>query len=69
MLGNGKTWTFTHAYFVDMGGIHLRSPDFPEGFPVNSEHLHYLILHKYINPPNMEDMMISERNSRDRLSR
>jgi hypothetical protein len=52
-----------------MGGIHLTSPDFPEGFPINAQQLHYLILHGHIDIPNWKDMDISERNSADILSR
>ncbi|RAL17628.1 uncharacterized protein BO97DRAFT_381181 [Aspergillus homomorphus CBS 101889] len=62
-------WTYKHAFFVDMGGIHLRSPDFPEGFPIDAQQLHYLISHRYVDIPDMEQMAIEERNSVDTLSR
>ncbi|KAH8429471.1 uncharacterized protein LDX57_007133 [Aspergillus melleus] len=52
-----------------MGGIHLTSPDFPQGFPINAQQLHYLIVHGYIDPPDMEKMDVTERNSADTLSR
>jgi hypothetical protein len=52
-----------------MGGIHLTSPDFPQGFPIDTQQLHYLIIHNHIDPPDMEKMDISERNSTDILSR
>ncbi|KAL6403896.1 oxidoreductase [Ilyonectria robusta] len=68
-LCNGEKWTYTHAFFIDMGGIHLTSPDFQGGFPINAEQLHYLVLHKHLDFPDMETMEISERNSLDRLSR
>ncbi|KAK8247868.1 hypothetical protein HDK77DRAFT_211610 [Phyllosticta capitalensis] len=68
-LCNGTRWTYTHGFFVDMGGIHLVSPDFPEGFPINAAQLHYLVSHKYVDFPDMEQMAIAERNSLDTLSR
>lgn len=68
-LNLGFRWTYTYAFFVDMGGIHLTSPDFPQGFPINAQQLHYLIMHNHVDPPNMEAMDISERNSADTLSR
>ncbi|KAK8169731.1 hypothetical protein IWX90DRAFT_485643 [Phyllosticta citrichinensis] len=52
-----------------MGGIHLVSPDFPEGFPINAEQFHYLVLHQHIDFPDMKQMAIEERNSLDTLSR
>ncbi|KPM41520.1 hypothetical protein AK830_g4997 [Neonectria ditissima] len=68
-LCNDETWTYTNAFFVDMGGIHLISPDFKDGFPINAEQLHYLVLHKHVDFPDMETMDIAERNSLDILSR
>lgn len=62
-------WTLRHAFFVDMGVIHLKSPDFLEGFPINAKQLHYLAIHNHIDFPNMEEMDISDRNSVDTLSR
>jgi len=52
-----------------MGGIHLTSPDFPGGFPINAEQLHYLVLHKHVDFPDMTLMSIAERNTLDTLSR
>lgn len=59
----------THAFFVDMGGIHLKSPDFPQGFPINAEQFHYLISNDHIDFPDMEKLDIRERNAADTLSR
>jgi len=52
-----------------MGGIHLTSPDFPDGFPINAEQLYYLVLHKQVDFPDMTLMSIAERNTLDTLSR
>ncbi|KAK1579338.1 uncharacterized protein LY79DRAFT_613956 [Colletotrichum navitas] len=68
-LCDGKKWTYTQAFFVDMGGIFLKSPDFPEGFPINAEQLHYLVKHGFVDFPDMKSMDISERNTVDTLSR
>ncbi|KAK1710799.1 hypothetical protein BDP67DRAFT_520873 [Colletotrichum lupini] len=63
-----KKWTLKHAFFVDMGGIHLKSPDYGR-FPINAAQLLYLIKDEYVVYPDMEAMAISERNSVDALSR
>ncbi|TEA20883.1 hypothetical protein C8034_v008033 [Colletotrichum sidae] len=68
-LSHGLKWTYTHALFVDMGGIHLKSPDFPQGFPINAEQLYYLVKHDFAEFPDMNSMEITERNSVDTLSR
>lgn len=52
-----------------MGGIFLKSPDFPEGFPIDAEQLHYLVKHGFVEFPDMESMDIAERNTVDTLSR
>ncbi|KAK1625746.1 hypothetical protein BDP81DRAFT_327350 [Colletotrichum phormii] len=65
--GDNK-WTIKHAFFVDMGGIHLKSPDYGR-FPINAAQLLYLIKNEYVVYPDMEAMAISERNSVDALSR
>ena len=62
-------WTLRDAFFIDMGGIHLKSLDFPDGFPINAEQLHYLVIHNHVGFPDMKEMDISERNSADTLSR
>jgi hypothetical protein len=68
-LCSGMKWTYTHGFFLDMGGIHLTSPDYPDGFPINAEQLYYLVQHEHVEFPDMEKMDISERNSQDTLSR
>lgn len=66
---NKTEWKYTHAFFVNSGGIHLRSPDFPQGFPVDAQQLHYLIRHDFVEFPDLDSMDISERNTVDSLSR
>jgi hypothetical protein len=68
-LCNGAKWTLAHGFLADMGGIHLTSPDYPDGFPISAAQLHYLVLHKHLDFPDMEKMNIEERNTSDILSR
>lgn len=51
-LGHTK-WTVRHAFFANMGGFVLVSPDFPN-FPVNCKHIGYLATHGYIEFPEIE---------------
>ncbi|KAI1365239.1 hypothetical protein F5Y08DRAFT_328217 [Xylaria arbuscula] len=60
----------THMlFFVNMGGIHLTSPDFPGGFPITGQQLHYLLQHDHVDFPDMKAMAVGERNTRDTLSK
>ncbi|OCL00552.1 uncharacterized protein K441DRAFT_683854 [Cenococcum geophilum 1.58] len=52
--GLGYTnWTIRHAFFANMGGFVLVSPDLPN-FPINCKHLCYLATHGYISLPDIE---------------
>lgn len=68
-LCKGTKWTYRYAFFVDMGGIFLTSPDFPDGFPITGEQLHYLVKYDHVDFPDMGSMAIDERNTADTLSR
>ncbi|TDZ32394.1 hypothetical protein C8035_v012424 [Colletotrichum spinosum] len=68
-LCGGHEWTYTEAFFLDMGGVFIKTPDFAEGFPIDAEQLHYLVKHGFVDFPDMESMDISERNTVDTLSR
>lgn len=61
-------WTMRHAFFADMGGVHLKCPDFP-AFPVNSHQLVYLIEHNYIEYPDINAKAIWDRNKADTFAR
>jgi len=65
----GTEWTYTYAFFTDMGGIFLTSPDFLDGFPINSEQLHWLVKYGHVDFPDMNLMSIGERHASDALSR
>jgi hypothetical protein len=42
-----------HAFFADMGGFVLQSPDFPP-FPVDSQQMLYLVREGYISFPDVD---------------
>ncbi|KAI0490369.1 hypothetical protein F4859DRAFT_508170 [Xylaria cf. heliscus] len=51
-----------------MGGLHLTSPDFPNGFPITGQQLHYLVKHNHVRFPDLKAMAIDESNTTDTLS-
>ena len=61
-------WTMRHAFFADMGGFHLKCPDFP-AFPVNSHQLVYLIEHNHIDYPDINAKVIWDKNKADTFTR
>ena len=61
-------WTMRHAFFADMGGFSLQSPDFPS-FPVDSEQLAYLVEKKYLQYPGNDAKTIGDRNKADGFAR
>ncbi|KAJ5219256.1 uncharacterized protein N7498_001355 [Penicillium cinerascens] len=62
-------WKYIHAFFVNSGGIHLKSPDFPKGFPINAQQLHYLMQYDMVEPLHLESLDISLQNSVDNVAR
>ncbi|KAH0537651.1 hypothetical protein FGG08_005564 [Glutinoglossum americanum] len=61
-------WTMRHAFFADMGGFMLESPDVPP-FPVDGEQLAYLIERKYLQYPIVHEETIWDRNKADGFAR
>lgn len=61
-------WTMRHAFFADMGGFMLQSPDVPS-FPVDSEQLAYLIEKNYLLYPAVDEKTIGDRNKADGFAR
>lgn len=61
-------WTMRHAFFADMGGFMLHSPDVPS-FPVDSEQLAYLVEKKYLPYPTVDETAIWDRNKADGFAR
>lgn len=58
----------THAFFADMGGFLLQSPDYPD-FPLDAEQLYYLVTKKYIEFPDVDTEDIEDKNKSDGLAR
>ena len=61
-------WTMRHAFFANMGGVHLKCPDFP-AFPVNGHQLVYLVEHNHIEYPDLNAKAIWDRNKADTFAR
>ena len=57
-----------HAFYADMGGFHLETPD-AGTFPVDANQLHYLISKGYVDYPIGLELDIEDRNKRDGLAR
>ncbi|KAK1754063.1 hypothetical protein QBC47DRAFT_385512 [Echria macrotheca] len=68
-VSDGIEWTYKYAFFTDMGGMFLTSDDFPQGYPINAEQLHWLVKNGHVDFPDMKKMDIGERNTSDMLSR
>ena len=61
-------WTMRHAFFADMGGFLLQSPDFP-AFPVDGQQLIHLIDRKYLLYPEVDQEAIRDKNKADGFAR
>jgi hypothetical protein len=57
-----------HAFFADMGGFILRSPDEVD-FPLDAAQLFYLLSKGYIQYPAVTKEEIEDRNKSDGLAR
>lgn len=58
----------THAFFADMGGFILRSPDEVD-LPLDAAQLFYLLSNGYIQYPKVAKEEIDDRNKSDGLAR
>ena len=43
-------WTVRHGFYANMGGFHLKAPDYPQ-FPITARQLCYLVRMKYTTVP------------------
>lgn len=68
-LVGGQTWTLRKAFFADMGGFILTSPDYPRGFPINAEQLFYLVQNDHVAFPELNEEDIKEKSKVDTLSK
>lgn len=64
-----EPWTLRKAFFADMGGLILTSPDYPQGFPINAEQLFYLVRGGHLDLPDLRDHDIQEKSKIDTLSK
>ena len=63
-----KDWTLRHGFYADMGGFHLRPPDW-KTFPIDAKQLHYLVIRGYLSYPNLSDTQIRDKNKIDGMLR
>jgi hypothetical protein len=61
-------WTLRHAFYTDMGGVLLQTPDFPP-FPIDCQQLAYLVEHQYLPMPLISQNDIWDRNKSDGFAR
>jgi hypothetical protein len=61
-------WSLEHAFLANMGGILLSSPDYPT-FPINAHQVQYLVVHKYMPFPDIDDESIKDKNKADGFAR
>ncbi len=52
-----------------MGALHVVSPDYKDGFPVNAEQLHYLVQHGFVDMPEITAQQIRAMSNFDPLSK
>lgn len=63
-----KQWTITHAFYADMGGFILHTPDWVP-FPIDAKQLQYLVTEGYVEFPEIERAGIADKNKVDGLLR
>ncbi|OQO15271.1 hypothetical protein B0A48_00654 [Cryoendolithus antarcticus] len=62
-----QSWTITHSFYADMGGVHVKSSDFPS-CPANSKQLLYLLKRGYIDIPDVTETELEELGKSDILT-
>lgn len=61
-------WTMRHAFFADMGGLVLQTPDC-QPFPINAKQVHFLVARGYMPFPDIREKTIKDKNKADGLAR
>jgi hypothetical protein len=61
-------WTIRHAFFADMGGFLLDSPDF-RPFPIDAQQLFYMVENHYLDYPDVKESTIWDKNKADGFAR
>ena len=57
-----------HAFFANMGGYILETPDFP-AFPIRSDQLFYLVSNNFLDYPKENKADLDDKTKRDNLVR
>ena len=63
-----KTWTLTHSFYAEMGGLLFQTPDYP-AFVIDGRQLHYLVVNEYVEYPKLNDDAIRDKNKADPVLR
>jgi hypothetical protein len=66
--GGYSSWTMTHAFFADMGGFVLKTPDW-KPFPLDSEQLYYMVSQGYLKYPEIDKEAIDDKDKADGVAR
>jgi hypothetical protein len=61
-------WMLQHAFFANMGGFVLQTPDWMP-FPIDAKQLLWLIKHGYIRKPLTDPTLIKDKNKIDVITR
>jgi hypothetical protein len=61
-------WGLRHSFYVNMGALHVKPPDF-QSFPVDADQLLYLVEHKYVDLPHINEDAIKDKDKVDGLLR
>lgn len=57
-------WSMSHAYFADMGGFVLHTPNWTP-FPLDAKQVHYLVTEGYMEYPAIDPEIIVDKNKTD----
>lgn len=57
-------WSMSHAYFADMGGFVLHTPNWTP-FPLDAKQVHYLVTEGYMDYPEIDPDIITDKNKTD----
>ena len=66
-LGHHK-WTMVHAFYADMGGFLLVSPD-STPFPISAKQVHYLVSQGFLQLPNITRAEIWDKSKADMFAK
>ncbi|KAJ9656387.1 hypothetical protein H2198_004965 [Neophaeococcomyces mojaviensis] len=59
-------WTMRHAFFADMGGFVLHARE-SAPFPLNAKQLHWLVVNKKVEYPEISDKELWDKSKQDRI--